>query len=433
VNKSVEKRFFSSILASTLVALRQAFRQQWFWLIFAPFLIVVIFAPHLPADSETASYRLSLKIILGGGSAIFFIGIILAASASIPAEISSKTAQRIAIAPCGRISLLTGRILAFSILAALAAIIGFVSTCTLFKTTGSYSKYIKDDSRQFYSSAAVSRHSGNKKIASEKSGVLWVSENAGDITWNFNAKNLSGATKAELMIVPVVATTVDTSALVSIFSGKGGKLKSEEISLFDNRPSFVRQINIPPGTKSVNVRISRLPDSSPFGFDFNLDELGTEKNGVSLITGSRPFYLNLFAAWFVVWIKLSLFASTAVFASTFLSGPIAAAFSCLLYLLSNIINFLKEFAAALGTHEMHAHTHIQHVPHEPAFIEKAAKTAITLFTDYFPDASRFDTGEALIWGRAIPFGFIFHAFLYFLIYAATCWLASALILRRKEF
>ena len=69
---------------------------------------------------------------------------------------------------------------------------------------------------------------------------------------------------------------------------------------------------------------------------------------------------------------------------------------------------------------------------EPTFFQKALKTLVLWFADLYPDLSRYDSTEALIWGRAMPFDFLLMALLYFLGYSALLWCFSALILRRRE-
>lgn len=425
--KSYLGRLAGSTPAAAVLCLRQALRQQWFLLTFIPFAVVVLAAPFMPAASETAAYQLLLRVVLSAGSVILFVGVIMTGSAGLPAELRDKTAHRSVASPGGRLTVLTGRIAAFSILAALSAGVGFVATILVFGLRGGSAEFTAA-SRQHHSTPAEQHTYAGK----HRPGVLWIDEKAPSMTWVFSPGAEPARGKLQIQVLPVVASTVATQARLTLHREDAPATQSATIKLFDNCPTNTEFTSWPRGKGPLRVTVERLPDSSPFGFDVRKNELGSEHNGVSLLTGTRPFAANLLAAWFVVWVKLSFIASLAVFASTFLSAPIAGALSLLLYLLANIIGFLSDFAHTLG-HPGHVHSHIEHILHEPTFFEKAVKALVTGFTRIYPDLSRFDSTEALIWGRAMPLQFLLLTLLYFLAYSALLWGISALILRRREF
>ena len=424
-------RLADSTFATAFLCLRQAIRQQWFLLIFIPFLVIVIIAPFLPATSETAAYQLMLRAILGAGSAILFIGIVLTSSTSFPAEIRGRTAHRSIISPGGRLTVLTGRIAAFSILSAFVCAAGFISTLCIFCLRGRGSAEFTSASRQYHTAqAAVHKISGKD---GKHQGVFWIRDERPAVSWIFPAHLWPAGRTLKLKVTPVVASVVETQAMLTLSAENPESFsKSVKIKLFDNCPTNVEFEEFPGRGERFTVTIMRLPDSSPFGFDVSKDELGAEKNGVLLLTGTRTFTLNLVAAWFVIWIKLCFISSVAVFASTFLSGPIAGAFSLVLYLLGNALGFLSDFAGSLGL-PGHVHAHIEQVPHELSLLEKIIKVFVTLFARVYPDLARFDASEALIWGRAMPFDFLLHSIAYFFVYCAILWLASLLILHRRQF
>jgi hypothetical protein len=419
------------------MCLRQVLRQQWFLLILIPFAIILLCAPLLPAPSETHAYRLLVRVALSASAVVLFVGIILTGSAALPAEVRDRTLHRSAASPGGRLTALTGRIAAFSILAALVSGVGFLTPLRVYAVRAESSEEFKAASKQYQTASAERRLYGNSPAPSPASGVLWINEKVPTMTWVFPRDAMSPGGKRVFRIVPVVASTIETQAnLIVITKGRVEiELEPIPIKLFDNRPTTVELPGPLDRNAVLNLRIERLPGSSPFGFDVRKNELGSERNGVSLLTGRCQFAANLLAAWFVVWLKLCFVASLAVFASTFLSAPVAAAFSLLLYLLASILGFLTDFAASIGEIGAHVHSHIHHAPQGPqelTFFESAAKTLLAWFAGLYPDLSRFDAAEALVWGHAIPVGFLLAALLYYLLYCAVFWGASALILQRRE-
>ncbi len=437
MNAPYALRLFKSTIAVALACLQQSVRQQWFLLTFIPFIAVVLTAPYMPATSQTAAYRLIVKAVLGGGSVILFVGLILACASSLPAEVRDKTVHRSVASPGGRFSMLTGRIIAFCLLAALAALIGTTGTLaslSLYSLQTESSREFSTACRHYRASAASGHNYSGVTEAGQSGGVQWVDEKSPFMEWIFPASLLTRNGTLRLRIVPVVASTLETHARLT--AGRTGSKDSlsQGIELFDNRPTDIKFPTVP-GEGSLRVRIERLSDSAPFGFDTTKNELRLEKNGVSLLTGTRLFSLNLLAAWLVVWLKMSFAASLAIFTSTFLSMPVAAAFSLVLFLLANVLGFLREFASGL----LHPagcgciHCHFAGTEHAPTAFDKVINSLLVWFTALYPDLSRFDAAEALVWGIAIPAGFVLLALLYLLCYSGILWGASALILRRKEF
>jgi hypothetical protein len=234
-------------------------------------------------------------------------------------------------------------------------------------------------------------------------------------------------------VLPVVACALDTEAELSVRAGGVPAAGPFAIKLLDNRPTSVEVAGIPARCAAIEVTVRRLEDSSPFGFDLRRTESGIERNGLSLSGGTRRFGVNLMAAWLVLWFKFGMAASVALFASTFLGAPTAAAFSLLLYLLANLQGFLREFAAALAYPVLPVHAGIHQAQVEPTAFREAAGAVLTCFTGVFPDLSRFDCADPVVWGRAIPAAFVLLALLYYLAYSAFFWTVSGLVLRRKEF
>lgn len=428
------RRLTDATFAAALMSLRQALRQQWFLLTFVPFALVVLAAPLMPAPSETAAYRLLVRIVLSGGSVILFLGVILSASAALPSEIRDRTAFRSIASPGGRLTALTGRIGAFVLLAGFVAGLGFLATLAIYAVRAGGSEEFCAASEQHRTIPARSHTYGGAPVKSSVSGVLWIDEKARSLTWTFSPDAVRLDKNVRIQLVPVVASAVETTAMLSIQTQESSEPVSMTVVLFDNRPTSVTldASTGPKGTGSLHVSVEHLPDSSPFGFDVRRDEFGSERNGVSLLAGARPFTLNLLFAWFVVWVKLSFAVTVAVFASTFLGGPIAAALSLVMYLLANALGFLREFGDSIGK-LTHVHAHIHHGAQELNLPQQALKVFLAWFTEIYPDLSRFDPTEALIWGRAIPVGFIALALAYYLAYSLMFCGASALVLRRREF
>ena len=430
------RRLADSTAASTALCLRQTLRQQWFLLILIPFGLVLILAPLLPVASETAAFRLLVKIALGAGSVVLSLGIILTGSNTLPSEIRDKTIQRSIGSPGGRLPALTGRITAFSLLAAFCAFLGLAGTFLAFTIRAGSSTEFAAASRQYISTAAEKHSYRIVNRPSNTRGILWVTEKAPEITWTFLCDSPAPDGKLTFQITPVVASSVKTKAKITFDKNCRKCSDSRTVMLSDNLPLNIEFAEILEHGQCHEITVKRLPGSSPFGFHIGKTELGNEKNGVSLLTGTRPFGANLLAAWLIVWAKLTFVGSVAIFASTFLSAPVAGALSLLLYLLASILGFLSEFAQSIGKIGTHCHAHIHHAhqgPQELTFFQNIIKTLITWFAKLFPDLSRFDAANALVWGRAIPLGFVLSALLYFLPYCILLWFASALILQRREF
>jgi len=398
----------------------------------------VLIAPFFPATSPSSAYRLILTLVLGGGSAILFLGIILTGAFSLPAEIRDRTIHRSAASPGGRLSILTGRIIAFSIIAAFATLIGMAGTLASLglHSLNTDAPENSQSTYNHYRALAAQEHKyADKPLVRKTQGVLWIDDKFPCMEWIFPVDSLPGDSNLQLRIVPVVASTLETEARISASRKDSDEVLFLPLRLFDNRPTDIEFPGLPAGTGSLHVRIERLSNSAPFGFDIDKNELNVEKNGVSLLTGMRLFMVNLFAAWFVVWLKLSFAASVAIFASTFLSAPVAAAFSLVLFLLANVLGFLREFAAGLlkpvGCGCIHCQ--FRTAEYVPTAFDRFISSFLDWFTRLYPDLSRFDSSEALVWGTAIPAGFILLALLYYIAYSGILWGASALILRRKEF
>jgi hypothetical protein len=431
-------RLFKSTCAVALACFRQSMRQQWFLLTLVPFAAVVLAAPFLPAASQDAAYRLIVKVVLGGGSAILFVGVILTSSSSLPAEIRDKTVQRSAASPGGRLAILTGRIASFCVLSALVALAGVAGTLGalgLHSLRAGSSAELSSACIHYRATAAPEHRYADKPLTRQTGGVLWIDDKFPSIEWVFPADSLPRKGGLRLRVTPVVASALETRALLETGRAGSSDLHIMELELSDNRQTDVEFPGLPAGTGSLHVRIEKLGDSAPFGFDIRENELNLERNGVSVLTGVRPFALNLLAAWFVVWLKLSFVASLAIFASTFLSAPVAAAFSLVLFLLANVLGFLRDFASGLLEPAGGGciHCQLEAAEHVPSAFDKLVSTSLNWFTGLYPDLSRFDAAEALVWGNAIPAGFILLALFYMLCYSGILWGASALILRRREF
>lgn len=430
--RSYIRRLAASTIAATLLSLRAGIRQHLFLVTFAPFALVLIAALLMPAGSQTLSYRLLLKVSIGAGSVVLFLGVILTATAGLPAEIRRGSAFRTVCSPGGRVAALTGRIGAFSILAALAAGVGFLGTLATFHLRACGYEEFASASRQYRTVSAANHLLVDIPEKSYTSGIIWIDEEAPFIGWLFPKAPAEGVLR--LQVVPVVASSLETTATVALRAGPSNRTRTRTIVLFDNRPTDIEFHDWPAGEGPLWVIIERLPDSTPFGFDIRKNELGSERNGISLVTSEHSFTLNMLTAWFVIWLKLCFGASLAVFCSTFLSGPIAAALALMLYLLTNLLGFLHGFAASIGKLGAHVHVHhIEHAPLEPTLTQQVLKKLLTSFTYVYPDLTRFDPVDPLAWGRSIPLAFVALALLYYLAYSAGLWGASALIIRRKEF
>ena len=435
---SYAARLFRSTLTVALACIRQSVRQQWFMFTFIPFAAVALAAPFLPATSPDTAYRMIVTVVLGAGSLILFVGIVLTGSSSLPAEIRDRTIHRSAVSPGGRLSIITGRIIAFSLIAALAALIGIAGTLLslgLHSMKTEASGHSQSVFRHYQAVAAPVHKYAGRLLTRKTGGVLWIDDKFSSMEWIFPANTLSSDSNLQLRVIPVVASALETKARIAASRKGSDKVFFLPLKLFDNRPTDIEFPGLPAGTGSLHVRIERLSDSAPFGFDMRKNELNMEKNGVSLLTSTRPFMTNLLAAWFVIWLKLSFVTSVAIFTSTFLSAPVAAAFSLVLFLLANVLGFLREFAAGLlkpvGCGCIHCQ--FRAAEHAPTAFDKFVSSFLEYFTWLYPDLTRFDAAEALIWGTAIPAGFILIALLYYIAYSGILWGASALILRRKEF
>jgi hypothetical protein len=428
VSRPYIRRLAASTFAATVLCLRQALRQQWFLVTLLPFALVLAAAWLLPAPSGDAAFRLLVSIAMGAGVFVLALGLVLTGSSSLPAEAADRTAYRSACSPGGRFTVLTARVAAYAILSALVAAAGILGTLLVYDLRSGSGDFALS-STQYRTVSTQSHRSGDLELPASVDRVFWVNERSPSLTWEFAPQSRPAGGRFQVQVLPVVASTIETEA--TLLCGTGDQRQTATVNLFDNRPVSVEASWLDPD-KPLLVTVERLPDSNPFGFDLRRNELGGEVNGVSLLTGERAFGLNLLAAWFVVWVKLAFASSIAIFASTFLSAPVAVAFSLVLFLLANVLGFLRDFANSLGT-LAYVHTHGPQAPPELTVFEKAARAFLYWFTDWYPDLSRFDSAEALVWGRAIPAGFLLLALLYYLAYSGVLWGASALVLRRREY
>lgn len=184
---------------------------------------------------------------------------------------------------------------------------------------------------------------------------------------------------------------------------------------------------------NLNVIVSRLHP------DLNLASFG----GL-LIFGSVGYVEIIYVkSFFLLFLSLLLLSLLSLTCSTFLSTPVAVVSSSFLYLLGNMLDFLREFVEGLRkkgagffspeeNHGDHVHEAIAHSEESFSWMLQWLADVVDTFCRYFVDFTYFDLNHLLRIGVDIPFHLLGERVEYFVWYCFPLLAISYLSFHYRE-
>jgi hypothetical protein len=186
----------------------------------------------------------------------------------------------------------------------------------------------------------------------------------------------------------------------------------------------------------------RLPAASMAGGNFDLlvrclsrgDHLGLADHSIVLVTSNEPFAFNLFKSLLILWLMAILITSVAIFASTFLSWPIAVVLTLVILLGHWGVDQLGDATAPGIGNQVVTDFGLRSPAKAEAVRASVEKLSAMLnfISTVLPDISKFAAVENLERGVMIPMATLKDAVLVTLGFGVPLVLLAYVFLKNKE-
>jgi hypothetical protein len=424
--------FLSLRRRGTLSVAMHSFRQFLQFRFFLPSLVAICAAFTLAAIMQPANpsdrLRLLQSNIFAAAGLVVAIIVLTQAAASFPREVDRKQSYHLFSKPLSREAFASGTTVGYSLAGGFLLLIAFLLNLilvALFSVSDPQFRNLREAKEYL---CARSHAFEGKEVERIPDSVAWLDRAGQGITWNFLLPASQRRVVVELS--PVVAGAITTEALVRAKNGQGEEL-ARRISVSDNRRTAI-EFEFVEESPTVSVEVVRDLHSAPLGFNLFQDDMGFEKNGLHIVRETVSFELNLAFGYFILFVRISLFAAIGVFCSSFLSVPVAVFLALFLFFLSHLVPFLSVVALQIGKQETHGFSGIDARALGLTFFEQIVRAAIDTFCFLFPDAFRFDLSSSVCAGRALSLLSVVRSFIYYGKYFLLLLFLSGSILKRRE-
>jgi hypothetical protein len=194
------------------------------------------------------------------------------------------------------------------------------------------------------------------------------------------------------------------------------------------------------GPIDLDVSVINMDSAMIALFNDSKDRSGEELYGVGISKPDQSFAQNLFSAYFLLWLRVSILIAFATAASTCTSAWTAAFITLLFSIVGSSVPFMTEFGAKLGqaqaihNHDGHDHHNDEeHGETSPSIVHTSSGQVLKLMVKVVPDLSLYDSIPFIMKGQKIPVHVLVRQSGVFLLNSIVLLIIGCLIFHSREF